>query len=233
MGNARMIAIMGVASLSSLFYPFSTSTLNFTFSNPAIANLTFPFHFRHCEPGEIQSLSGCFPCPKNSYSLLTADLLCRTCPAHVQCHGRAMLVLDPDYWRANNLTDVIYSCLVLGSCQGGFDSTCASGYTGTLCNSCTQGYFRLSGWMCIDCEREVSVVARGFVVALLLMSTSALLPQLYLRKESIIFRVALAFRIFLQHTQIIMFVAMLPAQWGFRSLVYHEVMRVLASIGGL
>ena len=232
-GSSHMIATMGIASFIYLFYPFSTSTMDFTFSAPSIANLTFPYRFRDCQPGEIRSLSGCFPCPKNSYSLQTDDFLCGSCPHHVQCHGRAQLVLDQNFWRSGNLTDVIYPCLVLESCLGGADSLCASGYEGALCSSCAQGYFRVAGWMCKHCDGEVPVPVRGVIVALFLISTTVLLPQLYLTTEGLGFRAALAFRIFLQHTQVIMFATLLHAQWGLRTLVHHEVMRVLASLGGL
>ena len=232
-GSSQAIAVMGVATFSYLFYPFSTSTLNFTFHAPAVANFSFLYQFRDCQPGETRSQHGCFPCAKNSYSLNPLDSTCRTCPAHVECYGRAQLVLDPGYWRGSNLSDVIYPCLVLGSCLGGVNSVCEAGYAGALCNSCTEGHYRFAGWNCQDCRQEVPKPVRYPLIALLLLVLSVLLPQLSLLESGLVYRTALVCRIFLQYTQTIMCIALLHAQWGFRTLVHHEVMRVLASLGGL
>ena len=232
-GSQEVMTEVGVAGFTFVLSPFSTETFNFTFSSVSIAPLTFEYGFRDCQPGEVRSPSGCFPCAKNSYSLDPADVLCRMCPANVKCHGRAELELDSEYWRANNLTDVLYPCLVLDSCIGGVSSACAAGYRGVLCNACTEGYYRYASWQCRSCEDEVHPVARGVLVAMWVIGTAAVPPQLFLRSQGPLYRFALAVRSFLNFAQVILFVSLLHAKWGFSTLVYNEVMRVVGSLGGL
>jgi len=232
-GSTRVLPVMGLASFSFEFTPFSTSTFNITFSSSSMVDYVFEYQFRDCQSGEVRSQRGCFPCAKNSYSLEPSNEACQICPDHVQCSGRMDLVLDPDYWRANTTTDVIYRCLVQESCLGGFASVCASGYKGTMCNSCAEGFYRYGNWQCRDCEMEVPEAARGVLIAILVIVNAAVPAQLFLEEEGIGYRCALLIRIFVNYAQTIMYVTLLHAHWGFSSLVHNEILRVVGSFGGL
>lgn len=155
------------------------------------------------------------------------------CPEHMQCRGRAELVLDEGYWRAHNMTDVIYPCPVVGSCLGGEASTCASGYQGTLCNACAANYYRYASWQCRSCEHEIPEAVRGVLVAGFLIGVAAIPPKLSFPSLDVRYRTALAMRSFINYAQMVLFVSLLHAQWGFSSLVFNEIMRVIGSFGGL
>lgn len=232
-GSKQALAVMGIATFALVLSPFSTETFKFTFSAESIVSVNFEYQFRDCQPGETRSQSGCFPCPRNSYSLEPANPLCHECLDHVQCRGRAELVLYPEYWRANNLTDVIYPCLMLSSCLGGLDSACAPGYTGTLCSACTENYYRFAFWQCRHCSDEMPAPARGVLIALLVVSTVVVPPHLFLSDHGVMYRCALALIAFFYYAQIILYVSLLHVKWGFSTLVFNEILRVIGSLGAL
>jgi len=233
LGSRQIIVTKGIASFSFVFLPFFVGSVNLSFASPSIVEVAFEYRFRDCQAGEIRTERGCFPCAKNSYSLQPSDLLCLMCPAHTQCYGRTELVLDAEYWRASNWTDVIYPCLVPGSCKGGADSECAPGYRGPLCNSCVQGYYRLASWQCTPCEHEFPAPARGVCIVLIVIAAATAPAQLFLAEEGARHNFFLAMRQFITYAQTIMFVTLLHAKWGFSVLVHNEILRVIGSLGGL
>jgi len=234
-GNNEVLAAQGVVSLSLLFSPFKNSTFNFTLysTKTDIANLTFQYRFRDCQPGEIRTSTGCIPCPKNSYSFDPSDLSCNLCSAHAQCYGRAEVYLDVDYWRPNNLTDDIYPCLMRDACMGGLNSDCAEGYGAALCGGCEDGYYKYGMWECRSCGGEIHQVGRGFIIAALVLSAVSVPSQLFLRKEGTLYKLALLTRVFSNYAHTFLFVVLLHVQWPFTTLVHHEIWRVIGSLGQL
>ena len=234
-GNTDAISEQGIASFTLLFTPFSTATVTLTFSSPKdnIQSLTITYRFRDCVPGEIRTSNGCFPCQKNSYSFQPSDPACLLCPAHAVCYGRADLSVNPDYWRANNLTDDIYPCLVAGACIGGVQQTCAAGYTGTLCGACEEGFYQYGMWKCRECENEISPEARGVIVAALVLSAVVLPHQLFQANDGHMYRFAIVFRVFMNYAHTMLFVVLLHVQWPFTTLVHHEVLRTIGSLGSI
>ena len=141
--------------------------------------------------------------------------------------------LDPEYWRPNNLTDDISKCLILGACVGGTDSECAAGYTGVLCGACEEGYYRYGMWRCRDCAKDIGGTARGVIIGVLVLAITIIPSQLSLRSEGWIYRLALALRIFLNYTHMILFVLLLHLEWQWKVLVHHEILRVIGSFGAV
>jgi len=232
LGSTQAVALSGIASFAFTFSAFTTATFNFTFYSPRMSNFTVTYQFRDCQSGEIRSPSGCFPCPKSAYSLDPSDSRCSICPAHAQCFGRNNLEIDAEYWRADNLTDHIYACLVPEACRGGVTSACAPGYQGTLCNSCSKGYYRYAGWSCRDCDTELPGAARAVLIALLALGTAAVPPLLFLINEGTGWRLAISVRVAKNYIHAIMFISLLHAEWGFATLTHHEILRILGSFGG-
>ena len=234
-GNHEMPATQGVASLSLYFSPFSNSTFNFTLysAKTDIANLTFQYRFHDCQPGEIRTTTGCSPCPKNSYSFDPSDASCTLCLAHAQCYGRTEVYLDVDYWRPNNMTDDIYPCLVRDACMGGMNSDCAEGYTSTLCGGCEDGYYKYGMWECRRCGGEIHQIGRGFIITALVLSAVSVPSQLFLRKEGLMYKLALLTRVFSNYAHTFLFVVLLHVRWPFTTLVHHEIWRAIGSLGQL
>ncbi|KAL4504194.1 hypothetical protein ABPG72_021032 [Tetrahymena utriculariae] len=94
---------------------------------------------------ENNQFIACNQCVEGRYSLNIPDmqkdinkLQCVSCPQQAKFCKGSQIILKDGYWRENNLTDQIYTCL-LESCA--FDnpqskSGCLTGYIGPLCNSC-------------------------------------------------------------------------------------------------
>lgn len=232
-GSTTVVSIQGISTFSFLLYPYSTDTLSLVFSSSSVETYTIPYQLLDCQPGETRTERGCFPCPKNSYSLNSTDTLCKSCPLHAQCYGKAALSLDPGYWRSSNYTDDILPCLVPDSCLGGQNSTCASGYNGVLCGACSEGYYHYAAWLCRDCEEALPLPARGFFSAMLLLWAVAIPPHLFLASRGLAYRLALVWRMLLNYMHMIMFVILIHAEWDLKVLIHHEVLREVGSLGAL
>ena len=232
-GTREVLTQQGLASFSLLFTTYSNSTFNFTFYSlqSSITNLTFNYRFRDCVAGEIRTESGCFPCPKNSYSFNPADSSCSLCPIHAECYGRTVIYLDTDFWRPNNLTDDIYPCLIHGACEGGLNSDCSEAYRATLCGACSEGFYQYGLWTCRDCGDEISKAGRVVIVLAFLVSVVTVPPQLFLRTEGWLYKLALLYRVLSNYSQSFLFVVLLQVNWSYTTLIHHEVWRAWGSLG--
>ena len=62
---------------------------------------------------------------------------------HAICEGRDEIEVDSGYWRSSINSSKIYPCPRVSSCLGGFNRSadppinCAYGYTGILCQACS------------------------------------------------------------------------------------------------
>ena len=61
-------------------------------------------------------------------------------------------------------------CPMRGSCQGGIDSSCSSGYTGVLCGVCSEGYKRNFN-TCVKCPQLYIIILRwiGLIMLFILL----------------------------------------------------------------
>jgi len=96
-----------------------------------------------------------------------------------------------------------------------------------------ENYSRFAFWQCRSCADEVPGAVRGILLTLLVLGAVTLLPQLFLTNHGIVYRAAITLRCFLNFAQILLFVTLLHAKWGFSTLVFTEVMRVTGTLGGL
>ncbi|OMJ91265.1 hypothetical protein SteCoe_6244 [Stentor coeruleus] len=114
-------------------------------------------NLRDCIDGEQKSSSACTECPKDKYTL-EADTYCKDCPVGATCYGGDSIVPNSGYWRPGSKSEMVYKCSISEACPGGNEtieiSTCSSGYTGILCQSCEAGYSRDSSGKCSKCPSE-------------------------------------------------------------------------------
>lgn len=234
-GNAEVLIHQGIAEFSLIFTPFSQTiiSLNFSSDSPEIAQLSIPYQFRDCQPGEIRTDTGCNPCSTSSYSFNPADSACHPCFPNAECEGRTDVHLHPGYWRSDNLTDELYECLTLDSCLGGRNSACRRGYERVLCGVCEKDFYQFGLRECRDCADEVSPEGRGFIIAVLVLISVSLPPQLAHRTEGRLYHLALTYRIFLDYAHMSLYLTLLHVKWPFVALVHHEVLRTIGSLGAV
>jgi len=117
-----------------------------------LSSSKFYIVLRECINGELDStvtgdFSGaqCTPCPSDKYGLNVAtDKECTACPENAKCTGGNNILVNAGYWRQSTSTVKIMECRTSSYCLGGFESTCAEGNTGLLCDSCdtANGYVK-------------------------------------------------------------------------------------------
>ncbi|KAL4499381.1 hypothetical protein ABPG73_008931 [Tetrahymena malaccensis] len=148
------------------------------FESGYFLSMPLNLHFRNCVVGEIVQESNqfivCDQCVQGRYSLKIPDMdkdvnqiQCVSCPEQAQfCQGSEIQLKD-GYWRENNLTDQIYTCL-LESCSFGNPQNkegCLKGYVGPLCNSCDskQSFwgeqYGLKDKNCYPCSEQLKQIA--------------------------------------------------------------------------
>ena len=114
-------------------------------------NKTFKLSLKECSRGEIFIEKACLECPANFYSFngdfsINPPPLCLPCQLNAQCSGMASLIPNKGFWRMNENTSKIITCLTASACpyQKDWELTsfnniltfeCGSGYTGLLCKS--------------------------------------------------------------------------------------------------
>ena len=94
----------------------------------------------------VASLAAAAELTRLSADDLETELQVRVVGA-VEVHGRAVSLL-----MAGGLASV--RCPERETCLGGDDSACLVGHRGALCGSCTEGYYRGGGGMCMLCDEE-------------------------------------------------------------------------------
>lgn len=76
---------------------------------------------------------------------------CKPCPEGGICPGGNRIVPKPGYWNSGEESGFVTPCDPPERCLGGATSTCASGYTGTLCSSCDKDFYA-DGSSCHACN---------------------------------------------------------------------------------
>ena len=179
-GTTYVMAKDGIANFSGVIFqttPGTTvsttvfsPTINSTFPNSPDSTYSFDYHTRLCLPGEISSDTGCYLCPKNTFSVEPQESDCRECPGYATCPGGSALLLDQGYWRLSELSSAVYTCPIPSACLGGQNSTCAEGYADRLCSRCTEGYYSAGLSYCLQCESlPIRVVRISLFSAVLLI----------------------------------------------------------------
>ena len=139
-------------------------SLNEHFTTDGVYYIKIPLLVKNCVLGEIfdQHLLTCLACVKGKYSLDPNDKSCNLCPNEAEFCISHFISLKNGFWRRNNETSNIYSCLPYGdSCLGGLNSACAMGYRGPLCQSCDVSdiiYSKYLGIMCLECSNNKAMI---------------------------------------------------------------------------
>lgn len=118
-------------------------------------DLNLSLTFRECVLGEVVKNNKCTKCLRGFYSFNPKTNHCQKCFQHGICEGGAIIGLESGYWRRNQTTTQVYQCPIRSSCLGGQSSLCATGYTGPMCNLCTDQtingriYGRIGAYSCV------------------------------------------------------------------------------------
>lgn len=138
--------------------PGESSSFLISTDNQDILPLEFSVSFRDCNIGEILSSDlSCNECENNTYSLSLDDQFCKACPAEASCLGGKDIFPVEGYWRSDVFSETFYVCPNHYACLGlKSDHTggCGTGYQGTLCSICTEGYFRSNSYVCLECPQK-------------------------------------------------------------------------------
>jgi hypothetical protein len=161
-----------------------------------------------CPRGQYQpssEMSGCEACPADSHTddtgstartdcrcqagfyppTLRAGDSCQACPADAFCVGGE---LPPypihGYRRLEEDLNLMLSCIPPTACPGGEENACVDGFTGTHCENCSTGYYRLTSY-CATCPPDWFVgmivplqVASYFIVCILFVHQFATISKL-------------------------------------------------------
>ena len=101
-------------------------------------------------------------CTQGSYEVLTnSSRECITCPKNTVCPVNTLIEtiqLEAGYWRSNPESLNIIPCRKKEYCIGGYDNishlNCKEGHYGPLCDTCIQGWAKISGGICVKCPEE-------------------------------------------------------------------------------
>ncbi|EAR89018.3 transmembrane protein, putative (macronuclear) [Tetrahymena thermophila SB210] len=134
-------------------------------------------NFRKCQIGEIlypkQGYISCDQCISGTYSLVNPyegqnnnPVQCQRCPSNKAklCYSNRIILQD-NYWRESNQTDIIYSCNTIGCSETSYNQIngCIKGYIGPLCNTCDfkgkiwQNSYAQKGKQCVECQKVVDL----------------------------------------------------------------------------
>ncbi|KAL4473624.1 hypothetical protein ABPG74_022488 [Tetrahymena malaccensis] len=176
-------------------------------------------NFRRCQQGEIlyskQGYISCDKCIEGTYSLVDPNiqsnrfqLQCKKCQNTIikQCYSD-QIILQDNYWREYQHTDVIYKCDMIGCSESALNQKngCIQGYIGPLCNTCDYkglywgASYAQKGKSCYACGKQTSSYIYLAIIILLYslyiklsvnsqISSHLLIIQIdYLRKMDILF----------------------------------------------
>ncbi|CAG9321999.1 unnamed protein product [Blepharisma stoltei] len=136
---------------------------------------------RNCVLGEATVGVNCIVCPKEFYSLDPKNEQCLACPDEAICYGNYTMVPKPGYWRSDMLSIKFWSCPNSNACIGSdpqnisYTGDCRIGYTGNLCQACSEGYSKIMKNECQQCQAlsiiiiKTSGITLGFLILCWLM----------------------------------------------------------------
>lgn len=173
-GTTFLLTANGIANFSSVIVhsqpssivpiPIFSLSIHHSFPSSPASNSTIFYSTRPCKPGEVTSSQGCYPCPKETFSVNPKDQECRACPGYAVCPGGALLILEKGYWRRSENDSEVFICPIRSACLGGQQSECEAGYRDKLCAKCDQDYYSLGTSYCFQCEHPAIRVIRLLLV---------------------------------------------------------------------
>lgn len=111
-------------------------------------NRVIPVKLRKCKAGEeFTPDEKCKVCPEGTYNLVAPKEVkaCQACLPNAQCFGGDQIAPKKFFWRPDDESDEILSCINREACLEGTEynitGLCKEGYTGPLCSQCEEGYY--------------------------------------------------------------------------------------------
>ena len=141
----------------------------------------------------------------------------------------------PDYNRSfstfNTLLPKPLKCPHAKSCRGGIDSECHQGYRGTLCATCSEGfYFRFNS--CLKCPRLIVTVTSSILVIVLFVAVFLMVllgdPRRAENNRTVADVVMSCFKIVIGFYQVVtgIFSALAKVQWPVVLISTEKVLKV-------
>lgn len=153
-------------------------------------------HMRDCQIGEIRRNNSCEICAEGYFSLSPADPSCTLCPNIALCPGGSLVFPKSGAWLNPQSPQLVLSCPIPVTCEGGELNACASGYAGKLCAQCAQDYFEFLPVTCWSCPHLALSIAETLFVVLLYLLWLQLLFRCPDSKMHLV-------RVFIQHIQVL------------------------------
>lgn len=197
---------------------------------------------QECGEGEYSSewnAVSCTQCPRNTVSAPNSTSVvecackagyyeeggrlgrpCKPCPRGARCSGGLSAPVPKKGYTAS--TDgVIVACRPAAACEGG--GSCATGYSGDRCASCTVGYHRSNGY-CVDCGNKAAIL---FCLGLILLfGGCAAAVAANMRQSSLTGAVSAI--ISLNAVQILVLVGRLDLEWPAAARVILDALSVVS-----
>jgi len=153
--------------------------------------------------GEAESNAQCIPCAVGSYSLVPGAS-CKNCPEEAYCYGNYSIASKNGYWQVSTFSDMFFACPYKAACITSSlnrSGTCAEGYEGNMCQSCSVGYFRWSCVRCSKCPNSTIHTVGQLAVWLVILILCVLLINLSLKIDN---SESTDIKIFLNYLQLVM-----------------------------
>lgn len=183
-----------------------------------VETLVVTVGFRKCILGESLVNEACSVCPLNTYSLVLDSAHCEPCHRGADCLGGAMVYPQAGYWRASELSTVLWTCFSEQACLGSVNHSsllglCAEGYGGSVCQSCEEGWARTGRDDCAACPTLPLTLLRVVGLCIVgLISLVFLVRSTMVNIKSGKFT-SVYYRIFLNYLQLTMLTTTFDLKW--------------------
>jgi len=159
-------------------------------------------------------------CYKGTYSIELGNQRCSSCEDSLHCYGGSDIVPYEGFWRLDNTSTTLYSCLSKQACLNNGTDECTEGYKGYLCSQCmgldkqTDKYFAKVGfYSCEECGamwKEVIIVVCFLLIFIgyILLMTYLIIRNPNREKED-----SVQIRILTNYYQDILFIKELSLNW--------------------
>ena len=171
-------------------------------------NITFILN--PCGRGDIIDGKRCLKCSEGFYSIEENPQIlfseghvidCEICPDNAGCPGGDKIIPDEGFWRFDENSTLILSCLESSACPYqtdyeqidvmAFEFQCASGYWGNLCLNCEKGYGRgyQNCFVCDSNEYYVTFTLQLFFLIFMSLLESYLVGQMKIKSSKTLIKI--------------------------------------------
>lgn len=211
-------------------------------SNPS----NFSLNFRGCQIGErLTEDFECIECENGTYSFSTdfsQSFTCNSCQDYDPfiCEGGNKLHPKNDYWRIGKNSDNFQECIKPDICysmdmveilqiqpfldDAYYTGYCKTGYSGPLCNICSEGYGKVDKTTCVECENPDNWYFFLFIFIKIFLKLLYTFYCVFIGFKMMVSIISHQFskdlvcaigllKVLLIHFQILSFLIKLPLQW--------------------